>query len=165
METSIHLGPVLQDTTLRALFEYHIDPSLTKGDTLSLLKGSLRLSIAASSTPLPPLRIEFARDLKDEASTETPPTAIVQALGKLTLYRMQEKAHAEVAQGQFELAAKHMKQLATSLLSQGERSLARTALIEAENIEKKQSFSDEGSKEIKYGTRALIMPVAGENIS
>jgi len=43
-------------------------------------------------------------------------------------------------------------------LSQGERSLARTALVEAENIEKLQSFSEEGSKEIKYGTRALIMP-------
>jgi hypothetical protein len=50
-----------------------------------------------------------------------------------------------------------MKQLATSLLMQGERSLARTALIEAENIEKMQSFSEEGRKEIKYGTRALIM--------
>ena len=64
----------------------------------------------------------------------------------------------EVEQGQFELAAQHMKQLATSLLSQGERSLARTALMEAENIEHMQAFTEEGSKEIKYGTRALIMP-------
>jgi hypothetical protein len=71
---------------------------------------------------------------------------------------MQERAHVEVNQGQYELAAQHMKQLATSLLAQGERSLARTALIEAENISKMQSFSEEGSKEIKYGTRALIMP-------
>jgi Ca-activated chloride channel family protein len=70
---------------------------------------------------------------------------------------MQEKAHVEVSQGQYDLAARHMKQLATSLLMQGERSLARTALIEAENIEKMQSFSEEGRKEIKYGTRALIM--------
>ena len=62
-------------------------------------------------------------------------------------------------QGQFELAAQHMKNLATSLLAQGERSLARTALIEAENIAKMQSFSEEGSKEIKYGTRSLIMPL------
>ena len=90
--------------------------------------------------------------------TIPPPATIVQALGKLTLYRMQEKAHEEVQEGQFELAAQHMKQLATSLLSQGERSLARTALMEAENIEQMQAFTEEGSKEIKYGTRALIMP-------
>jgi Ca-activated chloride channel family protein len=50
-----------------------------------------------------------------------------------------------------------MKQLATNLLSQGERKLAHTVLMEAENIEKTQAFSIEGSKEIKYGTRALIM--------
>ena len=52
-----------------------------------------------------------------------------------------------------------MKNLATTLLAQGENSLARTALMEAENIAKMQAFSDEGSKEIKYGTRALIMPL------
>ena len=87
---------------------------------------------------------------------------IIQSLGKLTLYRMQERAHMEVEQGQFELAAQHMKNLATSLLAQGERNLARTAIIEAENIVKMQSFSEEGSKEIKYGTRALIMPIEKE---
>jgi len=53
--------------------------------------------------------------------------------------------------------------LATNLLAQGERSLARTALIEAENITKIQAFSEEGSKEIKYGTRALIMPQEKES--
>jgi Ca-activated chloride channel family protein len=165
MEDSIHLGPVLQGTTLNILFEYRIDPaSLAGNDTFSLLQGSLRLSVAASPTPLRPLRIEFTRDLKDEAGTEPPPSAIIQALGKLTLYRIQEKAHVEVEQGQFELAAQHMKYLATNLLSQGERSLARTALIEAENIEKMQAFSESGRKEIKYGTRALITPVEGEQI-
>jgi transcription initiation factor IIF auxiliary subunit len=71
---------------------------------------------------------------------------------------MHERAQMEVEQGQFELASQHMKQLATNLLSQGERSLARTVLMEAEHIEKVQAFSEEGNKEIKYGTRALIMP-------
>jgi Ca-activated chloride channel family protein len=159
MEGDIHLGPVLQDSTLNVLFEFRIDPSLTKEDTIQILRGTLKLTIAALPTPIQPIRIEFSREVKEDADTTIPPSAmIIQALGKLTLYRMQEKAHMEVGQGQFELAAQHMKQLATSLLSQGERSLARTALIEAENIEKMQAFSEEGSKEIKYGTRALIMP-------
>ena len=164
LEDSIHLGPVLQDTTLKILFEYRIDPTTKTEENLSLLQGFLRLSIVASPTPVPPLRIEFLRDFKDEASSDPPPVAIIQALGRLTLYRMQEKAHEEVEQGQFELAAKHMKQLATNLLSQGERSLARTALIEAENIENLQAFSEEGSKAIKYGTRALIVSTESEQL-
>jgi Ca-activated chloride channel family protein len=157
IEESLHLGPVLQDSTLNVLFEYRIEPSLTKEDRVSLSRGQLKVSVAGSSKPIQPIEIEFSREVKKEAGGEPPPPIIIQALGKLTLYRMQEKAHMEVSKGQYELAARHMKQLATSLLAQGERSLARTALIEAENIEKMQSFSEEGSKEIKYGTRALIM--------
>jgi Ca-activated chloride channel family protein len=159
VKESIHLGSILHDTSLNVLFEFRIDPSLTKGDLVHLLRGSLKLTIHALPTPLQPLKIEFSREVKEEADTTIPPPpTIIQALGKLTLYRMQERAHMEVEQGQFELAAQHMKQLATNLLSQGERSLARTALVEAENIQKMKAFSDEGSKKIKYGTRALIMP-------
>ena len=158
MEGSIHLGPILQDTTLNILFEYRIDPSLTKADLIELLRGSLKLAIAALPTPVQPIQIEFSCGVKAEADTTVPPpVSIIKALGKLTLYRMQEKAHMEVEQGQFELAALHMKQLATNLLSQGEHGLAKTVLMEAEHIEKMQAFSEEGSKEVKYGTRALLM--------
>jgi Ca-activated chloride channel family protein len=158
IEESIHLGPVLLDSTLNVLFEYRIESALTESDKVSLLRGHLKLSIAGLPTKVQPIAIEFSREVKTEAGGEPPPSIIIQSLGKLTLYRMQERAHTEVSQGQFELAAQHMKQLATSLLAQGERSLARTALIESENIAKMQSFSEEGSKEIKYGTRALIVP-------
>jgi Ca-activated chloride channel homolog len=158
IEESIHLGPVLQDSNLNVLFEYRIGSLLTQQDAVSLLRGQIKLSIAGLPRPIQPIAIEFSRKVRKEAGGEPPPAIIIQSLGKLTLYRMQERAHTEVSQGQFELAAQHMKQLATNLLAQGERSLARTALIEAENIAKLQSFSEEGSKEIKYGTRALIMP-------
>jgi len=159
VEGSIHLGPLLQDSTLNILFEYRIDGSMTSQDMIYLQRGLLKLSIVSLPTPLQPLAVEFSREVKDEPGEEPPPAKIIQSLGKLTLYRMQEKAHREVEQGQFELASQHMKNLATTLLAQGESSLARTALIEAENIARMQAFSEEGSKEIKYGTRSLIMPL------
>jgi len=158
IEDSIHLGPLLQDSNLSVLFEFRVDGLLTEQDFAYIQRGTLRLSIVALPTPVQPLRIDFSREVKDEAGEDPPPTKIIQSLGRLTLYRMQEKAHSEVEQGQFELASQHMKNLATSLLAHGERGLARTALIEADNIIKMQSFSEEGSKEIKYGTRSLIMP-------
>jgi Ca-activated chloride channel family protein len=48
--------------------------------------------------------------------------------------------------------------LATHLLAQGETSLATTVLGEAGRIERENTFSGEGEKKIKYGTRALLLP-------
>lgn len=158
IEDTIHLGSLLQDTPLSVLFEFQVDGSLTGQEVIYLQRASLNLSLASVPMAIQPLMIDFLREVRDEAGKEPPPPKIIQSLGHLTLYRMQEKAHSEVEKGQFEIASQQMKNLATSLLAHGERSLARTALIEAENIAKMQSFSAEGSKAIKYGTRALIMP-------
>jgi len=162
IEEDIHLGPVLQDTSLNILFEFRVDPSSTKQANLSLLHGSMKLAMAGVLRPANPIKIEISREVKKEAGAAPPPAMIIQSLGKLTLYRIQEKAYTEVEQGQYELAAQHMKNLATNLLSQGERSLARTALIEVENILQMQTISEEGRKEIKYGTRSLMMSTGSD---
>ena len=78
------------------------------------------------------------------------------ALSRLKLYRMQEQARLEVTAGEYDQASEHLHRLATHLLAQGERGLARTALMEAEQIQENKSFSQQGRKEIKYGTRALL---------
>jgi hypothetical protein len=44
------------------------------------------------------------------------------------------------------------------LLSQGETDLAKTALLEVQNIKNKQKLSQDGEKQIKYGTRSLLLP-------
>ncbi|HNS37747.1 MAG TPA: hypothetical protein PKM01_08185, partial [Anaerolineaceae bacterium] len=84
------------------------------------------------------------------------------AISRLTLYRLQEKAHAEVAAGQITDAAQHLQHLATHLLAQGDRKLAHTVLMEAEHIQQNHEFSEEGSKRVKYGTRALLMSPGSE---
>jgi Ca-activated chloride channel family protein len=95
---------------------------------------------------------------------DAPPQAIVQSMSRLTLYRMQEKARSEVLAGQAGKATRHLQQLATHLLAQGERDLAHTVLMEAESINKNQQFSEEGDKRIKYGTRALLLPPHTERV-
>lgn len=157
VESPIHLGSLLRDNPLNILFEYRVDPTLVKQDEALLIKGSLKPTIAGLLTPIPPIPLEFIRPVKNEAGSEPPHPTIIHSLGKLTLYRIQDKARAEAQAGQYELASQHLKQLATNLLAQGERSLARTALIEAENIIQMQGISEEGSKAIKYGTRSLLM--------
>ena len=157
IEDSIRLGPILQDTPLTILFEFLIEPSAVQNESVTLLDGSLRPSITARPNPIPPIRLRIMRDVRVDAASEPPPGKILSSLSRLTLYRMQERARAESEQGNYDSAAKHLKNLATHLLSQGERLLASTVLFEAENIKKIHTLSEEGSKQIKYGTRALLM--------
>lgn len=157
LESPIHFGSVLRDTSMHILFEYRILPAAIQQDVLTMMRGAFKLNIAAKPTQLQPVPVHIFREIKEVPGSAPPSGLIIQSLGKLTLYRMQEKAYTEVETGQYELAAHHMKQLATNLLAQGERSLARTALMESENILRMQAISEEGRKEIKYGTRSLLM--------
>jgi Ca-activated chloride channel family protein len=87
------------------------------------------------------------------------PPDIVSAMGKLTIFKMQERAMSEIEQGQIEPAVKRLKTLATRLLDIGETELARAALLEAGRLARTGSLSAEGSKTIRYGTRGLtILP-------
>ena len=107
--------------------------------------------------PVPPIRLHLSRKIHTNPSAEPPPTRILSALSRLTLYRMQERARAAADAGQFDVAVRHLQNLATHLLSQGEHSLAKTALFEADNLEKMHAWSASGNKDIKYSTRALLL--------
>jgi len=90
-------------------------------------------------------------------SHEPPPTRMLSALSRLTLYRLQERARVSADQGQYDAASRHLQNLATHLLAQGENSLAKTALLEADNLERMHAWTANGSKDIKYNTRALLI--------
>lgn len=151
-----HLGPVLRDTDLSVLFEFLVQPSALKSQGTILLEGTLNVAMAARSKPLSPMRIRLERPVADRPAPTSPPSSILQALSRLTLYRMQERARAEARNSDFEKATQSLKNLASHLLAQGHRELAKTVLLEAENIHHQKTFSLEGEKEIKYATRALL---------
>jgi Ca-activated chloride channel family protein len=157
-ESPILLGPILQDTHLSLLLEFTIQPSTLKNSAVHLLDGTIKARIPSRPLPIAPLEIRIQHPVTKKPSSSPPPPAIVQAMSRLSLYRMQEKAHLSVEAGEYNKASRHLQNLASHLLSQGERSLARTALLEAGNILRTQAFSEEGKKEIKYGTRALCLP-------
>jgi len=116
----------------------------------------MSVTLTGERSPVKPFPIRLIRPVTDEAGTDIPPAEIVEALSRLKLYRLQEQARMEVAAGEYDQASEHLHRLATHLLAQGERGLARTALLEAEHIQQNKSFSQQGRKEIKYGTRALL---------
>ena len=57
----------------------------------------------------------------------------------------------------FQSGAWHVN-LATHLLNKGEENLAQSILDEVAYIQQYQSFSEDGEKRLKYGTRSLLLP-------
>jgi Ca-activated chloride channel family protein len=88
--------------------------------------------------------------------THVPPD-IVSAMGKLTIYKMQQRAMADLEQGLVEPAVARFKAIATRLLDIGEVELARAALLEAGRLSQTGSLSPTGRKRIRYGTRGLTI--------
>jgi Ca-activated chloride channel family protein len=72
-------------------------------------------------------RVAFPSSVTFElGGPELPPRDIVDAMAKLTLYRLQERARQEVDAGNIAEATKHLQYLATHLLAKGDRELAHT---------------------------------------
>jgi Ca-activated chloride channel family protein len=156
-ENPLRLGPILQELPHSVLIEFIIHPQDVNTEFINLVHGKIVIAASGLDTPVPSIPINIVLPIKETGALETPPTPIVQALSKLTLYRLQEKARSEVAAGNYGRATEHLQRLATNLLSQGERSLAKTIILEIQNIESEKSYSEYGEKQIKYGTRALVL--------
>jgi Ca-activated chloride channel family protein len=68
-----------------------------------------------------------------------------------------------MGKGDLNSATRHMEYLATHLLQKGEHELAQSVLNEVTHMRSNQSFSEEGEKRIKYGTRSLLLPARIEH--
>jgi Ca-activated chloride channel family protein len=155
-EDALHLGAILQDTPTEVIFEYIIHPKAVKSEALTIMDGTLKVAIASEIMPVPPLRLHLTRTVSETPEIDPPPPQIVKALSRLMLYRMQERARKEIERGNIETATRQLQTLASNLLTQGERSLAQTILLEVEHMQMENTLTIEGSKKIKYGTRSLI---------
>lgn len=150
------LGQILREADTSVLFEFYVESKALGVEKALLLDGSLKVSMAAYPMPPAPMRIRFQCDVADEPAPTPPPSIILKALSKLTLYRMQERARRESQSGDYEKATRSLKNLAVHLLEQGHRDLANTVLLEAESMQRRHTFSLSGEKDIKYATRALM---------
>jgi Ca-activated chloride channel family protein len=155
-ESPTMLGPITWEGSLKVLMEFLVQPVALKETTVTVLNGKLFVLLSDQSPPQEPIIINLIRPVLDGTNLDPPPVEIVDALSRLKFYRLQEQARLEATAGDYTHAAEHLNRLATHLLAKGERGLAKTVLMEAENLQREKSFSQQGGKEIKYGTRALL---------
>jgi Ca-activated chloride channel family protein len=161
----LQAGPVTWEAPLVVLCEFVIPgfpgenaapPAGLRDGVFPFLEGALTYQPISQRKHAYSLPLRLELPVSADSREETPPPDLMQALSRLTLYRMQEKARDELAVGEIEKGTRRLQQLATHLFSKGERDLARTVLEEASQVERGRSLSQEGQKKIKYGTRALL---------
>lgn len=153
----IPLGSLHYGKGISLLLEIFIDSMPPHTREINLGKGRIVFKLPSQMINIGRLLFDIRQPVAPNVEREIPPAAIVEALSKLTLYRLQERARTEVENGDIADATKHLHHLATHLLARGDRELAHTVLVEAEHIQQSRRFSKDGDKKIKYGTRALLL--------
>jgi Ca-activated chloride channel family protein len=152
----IKLGNLDAEQPLALVLELLIDPQ----EAGALHVAQLELQADVPSLPSRHTSIKRnieARFVNAPQEFEPVPPTIVSALGKLAIFRMQEKAIDDLERGDVEQASQRLETMATRLLNIGENELAKSALLEAGRLARTGHLSPEGRKRIRYGTRSLSM--------
>jgi len=157
-KSPIRLGSVPKTSKLSVLLEFIVSPIKADVRRVTLANGEINLSLPIDPASVFKVPFSLSRLIGDGVGTGMPPRPIFQALSQITLFRMQDRARQEVADGKVQEAGLRLQRLATQLISLGQHELAQTALMEAERIQQTHMLSAEGEKRIKYGTRSLLLP-------
>lgn len=151
----LKLGPLPGDKRISLLLELEVE-SVTEMASRPLANLSFVGDVIAADQ-IQELDVEVLLPISERGEVEAPPREISRALGALTLYRMQEKAHEEAERGDIMKAVQRLETLATNLQAIDQKRLAYSALEEAKGLIRSMRISQEGSKMLKYGTRTLLL--------
>jgi Ca-activated chloride channel family protein len=162
--TPIVLGAIPRDSNHNLLLEFLVDEIPAQTSHMTLAKGFFSYEIPGRAERQKfSERLELWRPVTQEYDDDPPSSSFIQALSRLSLYRMQERARTDLQEGNVNEATQRLQSLATHLLAQGHNELARSVLSEVVHIQQTRVFSEEGEKRIKYGTRALLLPTGTED--
>jgi Ca-activated chloride channel family protein len=158
LSSPIRLGNIPKNHHLSFILEFVISPIAPSVQKVLLMEGSLTFKIPKLGSREQRVPLNLFRSTSPNIQQSPPSKLIIEALSRLTLYRMQDDAKKELNRGNYQGAYLRLQNMATHLFSQGEVDLAKTTLREAKHIQHWQRYSDEGEKRIKYGTQALFLP-------
>lgn len=100
---------------------------------------------------------------QDSSRVDRMNPAVIEAVQKVSAYRLQNQALTDAKTGNVEGATKRLRQAVTMLIDQGETDLAEKMEQEAQNLEQTGNISSEGEKTIKLTSRKTYrLPPADE---
>ena len=159
---SMILGDVPKILSLSVILEFEISSSHMQREDFTILDGTLDMVMPTAVVPNVSSRLTFSRPLEENPIPSPPPRILVEALSRLSMYRLQEMARKDINEGNIGKATSRLKNLATQLLSSGEKELAETVMLELDQIRSTRNMGPDAAKRIKYGTRALLLGTIDE---
>ncbi len=164
IENPLQLGNLYVGRRLLVLFEFIVEPIKKDAKIINILDGKVTMDVITHKINTERHLVNVTKPVTMDFDDEPPPASILNAISKLTLYKIQEKARKELDRNENNSASKTLEYLAAHLTEQGEKSLANTVMLEAESISRTGHYSQEGDKRIKYGTRSLLLQSGLESI-
>jgi Ca-activated chloride channel family protein len=122
-----------------------------------LARFELKTNIPALNRSAETMRHEMQLSFSQDPPDEPVPPALLSALAKIAIFKMQDNAWKAMEKGNVSEATRRLEMMATRLLDLGEHHLARAALLEAGRLARSGHLSPAGRKTIKYGTRSLSL--------
>jgi Ca-activated chloride channel family protein len=150
------LGTLEADAPMRILLEIGVEQQPVGENRLLQLELSGDVPLLGRRGEM--LRRDIRCVFTDEKPAQTEsdvPLAVLSALRRVTLYRMQEQAWTALDEGRVDQATRQLEMVATRLFDLGQKRLAQAAMLEAGHVAREGNPTARGRKEIKYGTRSL----------
>lgn len=155
-EQPLRLGGLPKNQSVSVLLKFRLPPLPVGEHPVARL--SFYADVVSLSRQNDRALTDLVLTVQTDPPLKSPPTAIMDALSKLSQYKLQERAWQEADTGDILSAASRLQTLSTRLLANGQTDLAKMALSEARRLENTHILSEEAKKQLKYGTRALMLP-------
>ena len=156
LKDPIQMGNLIREKKSSYLFAFELLPGIKSMSEVNMITGKIRFVLSDMNNRYSEEDISIRLKVSEKPSEQTIPLEIIQALSRVNLFQMQEKSNLDVEKGNINDAVRRLTYLATHLISQGNVPFAKEVLNEAESLKKDQSYSEDGIKRLKYGTRALF---------
>lgn len=154
-EQPLHLGALEATRAFSVLLQLQMSKDLEEG-TRSFLRLDVTGDILFPKRPAFKVISDSSIRAAMNTTPEEPPRNLLDALGKLTLYRLQQKAEDAIKIGNYREATRQLENFETRAIAAGHTGLAETARLAANQIESTKALSEEARKTIKFGTRMLL---------
>lgn len=157
-ERQIPIGDLYYGKKSVFLFEFLIHPLIRSDHSIDLVDSVVQMELSKDESQKARMYPKLELPVTDDEALRKPPDEIVRAISRLNMFFMQERSREDVKIGNYIKATQRLNYLGTKLITEGEVQLAHRVFSESEVIQKTHSFSLDGEKEIKYGTKMLLAP-------
>ncbi|MCS7251408.1 MAG: VWA domain-containing protein [Anaerolineae bacterium] len=152
-----YLGPLQASRPIQMLIEFALPP-LEPG-FLEVARLRTWAHILGNPPQVEEAELPIQVHVLPEAPlTTAPPEPVLEALSRIVIYRMQERAWEDIRAGRWTEGARKLQEVGTRLLELGAKDLAQQALTIATQLLQGHSASRSQELALKYGTRMLMLP-------